>query len=207
MKKILCAVVVLFMGIVILSMQRDPDYTPISDEITTDSTLYFVYHQPPYSRCEDYMLQLTVRDGSIIDGYFWGTSDEFEGAREGYLPGFFVLRLQDIRNNDTGFTFVLNMENNKFFSGPVDVSIHSSEEALKHGYHIWRQDDYSASFPRKINYKVKYNNSDLAIRNISLAYYHDEDYHFVRIHRDSIENLNSFCDYDEENRKQVTTRE
>ena len=65
----------------------------------TDSTSYYYYYSNyPFHDCEDNIIEFSYKNGEIVDGYFWGTSDEFRDAREGFYPGFFVLRLEQISN-------------------------------------------------------------------------------------------------------------
>ena len=55
--------------------------------------------------------------GSKLSGEFYASSDEFDDAREGYEPGFFQAKLQNIRPNENGFAF--DIKPDKFFVKPL----------------------------------------------------------------------------------------
>jgi hypothetical protein len=55
-----------------------------------------------------------------VRGWYYGTSDEFDVAREGYLPGFFVAPMSDLRLDATQVTFTLRRPT-RFFSSPVPL--------------------------------------------------------------------------------------
>ena len=53
-----------------------------------DSMEYYIF-QEEYDECSTSILELSYKDGKVATGYFWGTSDEFSEAREGYYPWLF----------------------------------------------------------------------------------------------------------------------
>lgn len=103
-----------------------------------DSIEYYIF-QEEYDECSTSILELSYKDGKVATGYFWGTSDEFSEAREGYYPGFFVLPMENIQNHGDGFSFVLDSHKTQFLSGPIKVTFHSTADALKKGGHLWMQ--------------------------------------------------------------------
>ena len=72
-----------------------------------------------------------------IEGLYYGTTDEFDVAREGYVAGYFVLRIYDLYINDDTIKFTLKPEKTDFFTKPIDISIKSSKDAAKKGYIHW----------------------------------------------------------------------
>nr|WP_321522997.1 hypothetical protein [uncultured Macellibacteroides sp.] len=87
-----------------------------------------------------------------IEGLYYGTTDEFVDAREGYLPGYFVLRTYDLYINGDTIKFTLKPEKTDFFTKPIDISIKSSKDAAKKGYIHWDiWDNYS--FQTSKNYQ------------------------------------------------------
>src|SRR5690606_33954591 len=69
-------------------------------------------------------------------------TDEFDKAREGYLPGFFVLNIEDLYIEGDTIRFNLRPEIDDFFNQYIDSSIKSSEDAIKKGYTHWTNFDH-----------------------------------------------------------------
>lgn len=101
---------------------------------------YYKYELDEHSRMDDNIIELCYDGDSVVKGYFWGTSDEFDEAREGYYPGFIVLPMEDLKVCTDSIFFVLDSRGKDYFSNCIDVSIHSCEEAKEKGYHPWLQD-------------------------------------------------------------------
>ena len=82
------------------------------------------------------------KNDNIFKGTFYGTTDEFDKAREGYLPGFFVLNIEDLYIEGDTIRFNLRPEIDDFFNEYIDSSIKSSEDAMKKGYTHWTNFDH-----------------------------------------------------------------
>ena len=76
-------------------------------------------------------------DGNKLTGYYYGTSDEFDEAREGYLPAFFVKKIDNLEIMGDSIRFTLNVNNSDFLTQPVDLKYKSTEDALNSGYKNW----------------------------------------------------------------------
>jgi hypothetical protein len=70
-------------------------------------------------------------------GKYFGTTDEFDDTREGYLPGFFVTGLQNLQVHGDSIKFVILCTDDEFFTKPIDLRIQSSDEAREQGYVKW----------------------------------------------------------------------
>ncbi|MCM1447660.1 MAG: hypothetical protein NC113_05485 [Bacteroides sp.] len=117
------------------------------EEHRRDTLLYY-HHDPTNDKFPDLIpddsyMELYMEDGIVRKGFFWGTSDEFDDAREGYECGFFVLPLTKIHHGNDSITFHLTLTKtkdgkvlNSFVMAPVDLHIRSWKEAISR-YKQW----------------------------------------------------------------------
>ena len=85
---------------------------------------------------ENHYIFIEKVDSEFV-GRYYGTSDEFDDAREGYYPGFFVAKMENlVIKNDTLF-FTLNVPNSKILTEAVSHEIKTFEEAIEKGYENW----------------------------------------------------------------------
>ncbi len=120
----------------------------VSQETPQRDTLLYYWHDPipdkyPNLVPEDCYMELYLEDGILKKGFFWGTTDEFDGVREGYECGYFVLPMTEIRHEGDSIMFKLSLiraENgrivNSFVKAPIDRHIRSWQEALSR-YQKW----------------------------------------------------------------------
>ena len=67
----------------------------------------------------------------ILGGYYYGITDDFDKAREGYYPGYFVAKISQVNVNDNNISFVVHVNSDNCFTKPVPLSIRTSSEASK----------------------------------------------------------------------------
>lgn len=163
-----------------------------------DSMEYYIF-QEEYDECSTSILELSYKDGKVATGYFWGTSDEFSEAREGYYPGFFVLPMENIQNHGDGFSFVLDSRKTQFLSGPIKVTFHSTADALKKGGHLWMQ--WAKVFQDSVGYQASFSKEGIVIHKHKSKYDYCEDHSFKRISLAALKKRSSKCSYEKENRK------
>ncbi len=53
------------------------------------------------------------------EAFYYGTSDDFDDAREGYDPGFFVAQIEDLKKNENIISFKLKVSNSLFYKQPI----------------------------------------------------------------------------------------
>jgi hypothetical protein len=85
---------------------------------------------------ENHFIVLSEK-GDVLSGLYYGTSDEFYPAREGFLPGFFVSPMVNLKINGDTIRFVLNTKNSDFLTQSVNLKIKSTKEAISSGYKNW----------------------------------------------------------------------
>ena len=157
-------------------------------------TLQYRYHNPEqdnYSDMlpEDCYMELYLENGILKKGYFWGATDEFERAREGYECGYFVMPMTDIKQGKDSISFSLNIVTtssgekvNTFVKAPVDRHIRSWQEAMSRyqtwePFTDWMEDEIqmSISFARWLeNDVVQYDMSpmkdSIIVKNLTCPY-------------------------------------
>jgi|APLow6443716910_1056828.scaffolds.fasta_scaffold369703_1 hypothetical protein len=82
-----------------------------------------------------YIILIKSKEG--YSGWYYGTSDEFDSAREGYLPAFFVTEMLNLKISNDTITFKLAISDNDLLTEPVTLKLRSTEEAIKDGYSKW----------------------------------------------------------------------
>ena len=105
-----------------------------------------------------------------LTGYYYGTSDEFDEAREGYLPAFFVSKMQNLKIMNDTIYFTLIVNNDDFLTKPVALEFKSTNDALKAGYKNWGN---------SITTEPKYYKG--AIKNSSTIVFDEEDEFLIKI--------------------------
>jgi hypothetical protein len=78
-----------------------------------------------------------IQNKTGYSGWYYGTSDEFDSAREGYLPAFFVTEMLNLKISNDTITFKLAISDNDLLIEPVTLKLRSTEEAIKAGYSKW----------------------------------------------------------------------
>lgn len=123
-----------------------------TDKIDTDACFFYYEadeHAVEKDHSEDEIIKLK-RTGDSLIGTFWVTSDEFVSAREGYLPGFTVLGMQNLVLMGDSICFLLDSHGHKFFSAPLCLDLSSDKEAGRQGCYEWIQE--SEFFADSIQY-------------------------------------------------------
>ncbi|MCZ8215222.1 MAG: hypothetical protein O9262_03235 [Cyclobacteriaceae bacterium] len=100
------------------------------------ATYEFVYPYNTEDLIENHYIKLNFGNEPLT-GKYYGTTDEFDQAREEYLPGFFVTDLFDLQIQGDSIKFVLLCSDDDFFTKPIDLRIKNSDEAKKQGYTKW----------------------------------------------------------------------
>lgn len=76
----------------------------------------YVYEYNTESLIENHYIDLSKKNGKIV-GQYYGTSDDFDQAREGYLPGFFSSPMKNLKINGNKIKF--EVKPGKFFKDAI----------------------------------------------------------------------------------------
>ncbi len=74
---------------------------------------------------------------SELTGLYYGTSDDFDEAREGYYPGFYVLNMSDFSIVEEDIIFSLKLNEGDLLSKPVELKYSSVLEVPKEENPRW----------------------------------------------------------------------
>jgi len=114
-------------------------YPGIQKEVSSkdlSGTYEYIYPYNSEDLIENqYIILVKSKEG--YSGWYYGTSDEFDSAREGYLPAFFVTEMINLKISNDTITFKLAISDNDPLTEPVNLKLRSTEEAIKAGYSKW----------------------------------------------------------------------
>lgn len=201
MKTLITTFAILLMGMSVFSCNiRDVDTSATASD--ADSIVYYYFFEGGqyHHNGEEPIMELSYKDGKIVKGYFWGTSDEADVVREGFYPGYFVREMEQIYHKADSMAFVLDTRKTKFFSGPIGVDIHSAEEAEKSGAHAWLQRD--KIFQDSLAYGGKIQDGSIVVKQKNPENYWTRNggRKFVRITLDSLKKVDRSCSFEKDNR-------
>lgn len=202
MKTLITTFAILLMGMSVFSSTNVRFGETQATASETDSIVYYYcFYGGEYSHNgEEPIMELSYKDGQIVKGYFWGTSDEADVTREGFYPGYFVLEMEQIYHKADSMAFVLDTRKTKFFSGPIGVDIHSAEEAKESGAHAWLQRD--KIFQDSLAYGGKIQDGSIVVKQKNPENYWTQNggRKFVRITLDSLKKVDRSCRFEKNNR-------
>lgn len=154
-------------------------------KIVLDSVYY--YWPEVNSGFQYSVIELISEVDKVLNGYFWGTTDEFEDVREGYYPGFMVLPMQDIEQRGDTLNFVLDSNGHKFYSAPVSIYVHDPVKEHCDTLHAWLQKDNQWWTRVKYTAVFSKNRKELTIIGKSkFEYFQNEPHIFTEYDRDSL---------------------
>lgn len=91
-----------------------------------------VYVNKSTDMYEDQYLIVEQCPNGGLTAVYYGTTDDFDDAREGYLPGFFVSKAEKITVSNVSVDFTVNVNTTNIFAAPVPLTIRSVYEAGKY---------------------------------------------------------------------------
>ena len=80
------------------------------------------------------------KEGDSVEAWYFGTSDEFDESREGYLPGYFVSKIENFTTKDDSIFFSISTANNQCYSTRPPIGLVDSKN-LDEQYKEWNYND------------------------------------------------------------------
>lgn len=120
---------------------ENTDTTSVSTDtlqsIDHSGTYEYIYPYNSLDLIENHYIVLEKNTDNTYSGRYYGTTDLFDEAREGYLPGFFVLPMLNILIEGENLAFELNPTPEDFFNETILLSMNSSADAQVAGFTSW----------------------------------------------------------------------
>ncbi|MBR8705019.1 hypothetical protein IX324_000779 [Bacteroides pyogenes] len=129
----------------------------------------YIYPDSTPELCENQYIVLEKAEKGNIVGYYYGTTDEFDEAREGYLPGFFVTRMDSLQINKDTISFILKVPNKDIFTQPIPLSIKTALQASEKQLQVW-------DVAPLLNCSKKYKG---VIKNNAIFFYFEDEKHVL----------------------------
>jgi hypothetical protein len=101
-------------------------HSPAAGVSAQVATYEYVYPYNTPDLTENHYLVLDT-SGPEPRAWYYGTSDEFDTAREGYLPGFFVAPTTDLALSAAAISFAIDRPD-RFFAAPVPLDYRSPDD-------------------------------------------------------------------------------
>ena len=157
---------------------------------STPDTLYFHYYASDIDGVRNFDMEdriiVIVKDDNKYKCFYYGTSDDFEEAREGYLPGFISLEATNLSFSGGEISFHLNSTNHNFYSQPVEIGLHTDEDIIAAGYKLWFQP--SENCWRDVTLHGTYTQDSIVIYNETVPYATGS----IVFHKEPIERIKSY---------------
>lgn len=139
---------------------------------STPDTLFFHHYASNINGVKNFDMEdkiiVIVKDGYKYKCFYYGTSDDFEEAREGYLPGFISVEATNLSVSEGKISFHLNSTNHNFYSQPVEVGLYTDENIIASGYKLWLQ--ASSNCWRDVLFCGTYTQDSIIIHNKTFPY-------------------------------------
>lgn len=87
----------------------------------------YVYEHNTKDLIENHYIILEQENDAIV-GRYYGTSDDFDDMREGYLPGFFVALMEKLVIHNNRISFRVDVREGDFFLYPIDLKQRSPKD-------------------------------------------------------------------------------
>jgi len=104
---------------IIITEQTDTKVENIKT-IELNGVFEFIYPHNTTDLIENHYIAFKTIDNKLF-AWYYGTSDDFDEAREGYLPGFFVSKLTDLQLKNDSISFSITLNDNDVYSKSIKL--------------------------------------------------------------------------------------
>jgi len=102
-------------------------------------TYEYFYPHNTSDLIENHYIVFEEVNGKVI-GRYYGTSDDFDDGREGYLPGFYVAEIKNPILKNGKLSFDVKISENDLFLNNIGHEVKSSREIVTKKHPRWIQD-------------------------------------------------------------------
>ena len=88
--------------------------TFINETVKFEGIYRYNYKHNTDDLIENHYIEFTGREV-----FYYGTSDDFDEAREGYLPGFFRAKITNLKRDKGSIEFNLNIKNSDIYTNAI----------------------------------------------------------------------------------------
>ena len=131
----------IFFGLLVLSLNGACDFSGQKNVLPKDIVGAYEYYYPHNTNnlIENHYIVFEEENGKVI-GRYYGTSDDFDDGREGYLPGFYVAEIMrpNIKNSELSFDVAISEDD--LFLNNIGHKVKSSSEINKENHPRWIHD-------------------------------------------------------------------
>ena len=132
--------------------------------------------------------------GDSLRGWFCCTSDEFGDFREGWLPGFAVVEMLDLKISDSTITFYADPRGITFLSRPFPLDYKSNAEAMAADTAKYKRWSFNSIAERydTVHYAGRFYGDSISINN---KYYWDGSHTFAKVSEQEVRSRIGKIDY------------
>ena len=101
---------------IVVELSNSDEINHLVDLNDLNGVYEYVYEHSSEDLIENHYLEF-----SNSQVFYYGTSDDFDEAREGYYPGFFMAQIEEIERNENILSFNLKVNDSIFYKQPITL--------------------------------------------------------------------------------------
>ncbi len=101
-------------------------------------TYEYIYPNNTKTLIENHYIVIEKKN-DIVNGWYYGTTDDFDMGREGYLPGFFVKEVTNLSISNNTISFKLFVSEKECYTEPISLKYKKISDFPKNKYKSWEE--------------------------------------------------------------------